>query len=59
VDPATVQVLPQDLGEEIGRARAAKAKGWLRLLAAEVEGRRFESVARVIGRAQSDIGTIM
>jgi hypothetical protein len=56
VDPASVQVLPQDLAEEVERAKAAKAVGWLRLLSQEVETRRFQWPAmRVIGQAQWDI----
>jgi hypothetical protein len=56
VDPASVQVLPQDLAEEVERAKAAKAAGWLRLLSQEVETRRFQWPAlRVIGQAQWDI----
>ena len=57
VDPDAVVILPKDLGEEIGRAKAAKAIGWLRLLSQEVETRRFQWPAlRAIGRAQWDIG---
>ena len=53
VDPTTVQVVPQDFTEEVGRASAAKSHGWLRLLAVEVQGRRFQWPAlRLIGRAQ-------
>jgi len=53
VDPATVQVIPMDLTEEVARATRAKAGGWLRLLASEVEGRRFQWPAlRLIGQAQ-------
>src|SRR5208337_833367 len=56
VDPASVQVLPRDLAEEVERAKAAKAAGWLRLLSQEVETRRFQWPAmRVIGQAQWDI----
>jgi hypothetical protein len=56
VDPASVQILPQDLAEEVERAKVAKAAGWLRLLSQEVETRRFQWPAlRVIGRAQWDI----
>jgi hypothetical protein len=56
-DPASVgQVVPNDLVEEVGRAKAAKAKGWLRLLAKEVAGRRFQWPAlRLIGAAQWDL----
>jgi hypothetical protein len=56
VDPATVQVLPKDLAEEVERAKAAKAAGWLRLLSQEVETRRFQWPAlRMIGQAQWDV----
>jgi hypothetical protein len=56
IDPASVQVLPQDLAEEVERAKAARASGWLRLLSQEVETRRFQWPAlRVIGQAQWDI----
>jgi hypothetical protein len=41
-DPAEVVVVPPDFGEEVKRARAAKSKGWLRLLAEEVQGERFQ-----------------
>jgi hypothetical protein len=56
-DPASVaQVVPMDLIEEVERATAAKSKGWLRLLAADVEGRRFQWPAfRLIGQAQWDL----
>src|SRR5262249_15681345 len=56
-DPAGVaQVVPNDLIEEVDRAKAAKAKGWLRLLASEVAGRRFQWPAlRLIGQAQWDL----
>jgi hypothetical protein len=57
VDPASVQILPPALAEEVERATAAKAAGWLRLLSQEVETRRFQWLAlRAIGRAQWDIG---
>lgn len=35
-------VVPLDFREEVDRARAASSKGWLRLLAHEVRGQRFE-----------------
>jgi len=56
-EPASVaQVVPQDLIEEVDRAKAAKSKGWLRLLATEVAGRRFQWPAqRLIGQAQWDL----
>ncbi len=44
-NPATIQVLPLALREEVERARTARSKGWLRLLSHEVRGRRFERVA--------------
>jgi len=57
VEPAAVsQVIPNELIEEIDRARAAHSMGWLRLLAKEVEGLRFEWPAlRMIGQAQWDL----
>ena len=57
VEPASVtQVVPTDLIEEVGRAAAAKSAGWLRLLASEVGGLRFEWPAlRLIGQAQWDV----
>jgi hypothetical protein len=56
VDPASIQILPQDLAEEVERAKAGKAAGWLRLLSQEVETRRFQWPAlRTIGKAQWDI----
>jgi hypothetical protein len=42
VDVSTVQVVPVDFREEVARARAAKSKGWLRLLAQDLRGRRFQ-----------------
>jgi hypothetical protein len=41
-DPSTVQVLPLDFREEMERARAAKSKGWLRLLVQDLGSRRFQ-----------------
>jgi hypothetical protein len=57
VEVASVaQVVPTDLIEEVDRAKAAKSKGWLRLLAADVQGRRFQWPAlRLIGQAQWDL----
>jgi hypothetical protein len=53
LDPAAVQVVPTDFTDEVARAKAAKSAGWLRLLAAEVTGRRFQWPAlRAIGDAQ-------
>lgn len=48
-----LQVVPVSLREEIQRARAARSRGWLRLLADDVKGMRFELAAlRLIGAAQ-------
>ncbi len=56
VDPDTIRVMPKDLADEVERAKAGKAAGWLRLLSQEVETRDFQWPAlRVIGRAQWDI----
>ena len=56
VDPATVQVVPTDFTEEVRRAKAAGSPGWLRLLASEVGGLRFQWPAlRLIGQAQWDL----
>jgi hypothetical protein len=53
VDAATVQVIRTDCAEEIARAHAAGSAGWLRLLAQEVAGQRFQWPAlRSIGQAQ-------
>jgi len=44
-----------DFRQEIGRARSVKSKGWLRLLAQEVRGRRFERPGlQLIARSQWD-----
>jgi hypothetical protein len=51
-DPKTIQSLPASFSEDLARARAAQSKGWLRLLAYEIEGLRFERPARqVVGAA--------
>lgn len=53
LDPAAVQVVPTDFTEEVARAKAAKSAGWLRLLASDVSGQRFNWPAlRAIGKAQ-------
>jgi hypothetical protein len=55
-DPDTIQVVPTDFTEELGRARAAKSRGWLRLLADDVRGRRFEWPAlRLVAQAQFEV----
>ena len=57
VDVSQLVVVPLDLVEEIGRARAARSKGWLRLLAEEVRGFRFQWEAlRLVAAAQWDLG---
>lgn len=56
VDPARIQIVPQEFTEEVARASAARSAGWLRLLAAEVGGLRFQWPAlRLIGQAQWSI----
>jgi tetratricopeptide (TPR) repeat protein len=44
-DLATLQVVPLALREDADRALVAQSKGWLRLLAHEVRGKRFEAPA--------------
>jgi hypothetical protein len=41
-DPTEVQVVPLDFLEEVERARAGWSKGWLRLLAQDIRGQRFQ-----------------
>ena len=56
IDPTTVKAIPTDFTEEVGRARAAKSAGWLRLLASELDGQRFQWPAlRLVGKAQWDL----
>jgi hypothetical protein len=53
VDPATVQVVPADYTEEVERALASKSPGWVRLLADDVSGMRFQWPAlKLAARAQ-------
>ncbi len=55
-DPSTIQVLPLDFREEVERARAAKSKGWLRLLAQDLRGRRFQWLGlQLVATAQWDL----
>jgi hypothetical protein len=55
-DPDTIQVVPTDFTEELARARAAGSRGWLRLLADDVRGRRFEWPAlRLVAQAQFEV----
>jgi hypothetical protein len=52
-DPSQVTVVPLDFTEEVARARNAKARGWLRLLAEELEGQRFQVEGlRMVAAAQ-------
>jgi hypothetical protein len=56
VDPAAIQAVPTDFGEDVARARAAESTGWLRLLASEVAGLRFQWPAlRIVAQAQWDL----
>lgn len=58
-DPATIQVVPLDFTEEVARARAAKSAGWLRLMASEIIGQRFEQPGlRMIGEALWNLNDI-
>ena len=51
-----MNAIPTDFTEEVGRARAAKSAGWLRLLASELDGQRFQWPAlRLVGKAQWDL----
>jgi tetratricopeptide (TPR) repeat protein len=55
-DAERLHVVPPDLVEEVGRAASAGAKGWLRLLAEEIRGLRFErSGLKLVGRAQWEV----
>lgn len=52
-EPASVEVVPLDFREEVERARAGSSKGWLRLLAEDVRGHRFQWTGlKLIGEAQ-------
>lgn len=52
-DPSEVIVVPLDLVEEIERAERAKDPAWLRVIAEDIAGQRYESDAlRQIARAQ-------
>jgi hypothetical protein len=55
-DPLKVQVVPLDFKEEVKRAKAAKSKGWLRLLSDEVRTRRFQwGGLKLVATAQWDL----
>ena len=54
-DPENVQVVPPGFQGDVRRALSAESKGWLRLLADEVRGLRFErSGLKLVGKAQWD-----
>ncbi|HEU4456438.1 MAG TPA: tetratricopeptide repeat-containing protein [Longimicrobium sp.] len=55
-DPERVQAVPPDFHEEVDRARAAESKGWLRLLADDVRGHRFQWPGlRLVAEAQRKV----
>jgi hypothetical protein len=52
-DPSEVTVVPLDIVEEVQRAERAKDKAWLRVIAEDLRGRRYERDAlRCVARAQ-------
>jgi hypothetical protein len=56
VDPDVVQPVPTDFCEDVSRALAARSAGWLRLLACEVMGLRFQWPAlHEVANAQWDL----
>jgi len=55
-DPSKVRTVPADFREEVNRARAAKSKGWLRLLSGEVCNQRFQwGGLKLVATAQWDL----
>jgi len=55
-DPSKVRTVPVDFREEVNRARAAKSKGWLRLLSGEVCNQRFQwGGLKFVATAQWDL----
>ena len=51
-NPSEVTVVPLDLMEEVERAETAKDKAWLRVIAEDLQGQRYERDARrVVARA--------
>lgn len=57
-DPSTVtdKVVPKDFREEVERAQAGMSKGWLRLLAQDVLGQRYQWIAlQLIADAQLNL----
>jgi hypothetical protein len=56
IDTAVIQAVPIDFREDVARARAAESAGWLRLLASEVLGLRFQWPAlRLVAQAQWEL----
>ncbi len=56
IDAAVIQAVPIDFREDVARARAAESAGWLRLLASEVLGLRFQWPAlRLVAQAQWEL----
>jgi hypothetical protein len=56
IDTAVIQAVPADFREDVARARAAESAGWLRLLASEVLGLRFQWPAlRLVAQAQWEL----
>jgi hypothetical protein len=56
IDPEAIQAMPTDFAEDVARAKAADSKGWLRLLASDVAGLRFQWPAlRLVAQAQWDM----
>lgn len=52
-DPSEVKLVPLDFIEEVERAEAAQDKGWLRVIAQDLTGQRFQwEGLRRVGRAQ-------
>jgi hypothetical protein len=52
-DPSDIAAVPLDLIQEVQRAEASVDKGWLRVIADDVRGERFETDAlKVVARAQ-------
>jgi hypothetical protein len=51
-----IQAVPLDFRDEVGRARAAESKGWLRLLAHEVRKQSYQRAGlHLVGKAQWDL----
>lgn len=52
-NPAEVELVPLDFREEVARARAARSRGWLRLLGEDVRGQRFQWTGlKLVAQAQ-------